>query len=80
MNEQILSLLKHLDEALVPLAQLGEHFDLYHLGRSALVMHYGFLLTTNDVDFVAMKNPNLDEKAIELLARIPRWPKDWGFI
>ena len=67
MNEQILSLINRLDEALIPLAKEGERFDMFHLGRSALVLHYGFQLSTRDVDIVGMQNRELDQKAIELL-------------
>jgi hypothetical protein len=66
MNDQILSFLFHLDEALLPFAKEGERFDMFHLGRSALVMHHGFPLSTKDIDIVGRQNPELDQKAIEL--------------
>jgi hypothetical protein len=69
MNDQILSFLDRLDEALIPFAKEGECFHMYHLGRSALVMHYGFRLSTNDIDVVGMQNPALDQKALELLGK-----------
>src|SRR5438067_811566 len=67
MNEDIWVFLDRLDEALIPFAKEGEHFDMYHLGRSALVIHHGFRLSTSDIDVVGRQNPdNLEQKAIEL--------------
>jgi hypothetical protein len=51
VNEQIIAFLKALDELLTPFATEGEYLDMYLLGRSALVLHYGFLYSTNDVDY-----------------------------
>lgn len=69
MNDQIRAFLETLDEALLPFAKEGEHFNLFHLGRSSLVMHFGFRLSTSDVDIVGMQNPGLDHKAMELLGK-----------
>src|SRR5438477_6826258 len=76
--DEILALLNHLDEALIPFAKSGEHFNLYHLGRSALVLHYGFLLSTRDVDIVGMENPRFDEKAMELFGKDSAMAKSLG--
>jgi hypothetical protein len=70
MNDQILSFLDRLDEALIPFAKEGECFDMFHLGRSALVMHYGFALSTRDIDIVWMRNSDLEQKAIELVGAV----------
>jgi hypothetical protein len=67
MNDQILAFLNRLDEVLIPFAKEGEHFDTYLLGRSALVIHYGFPLSTSDIDIVWMRDSDLEQKAIELL-------------
>ena len=69
MNDQLLAFLDRLDEVLAPLAKEGECFNAYLLGRAALVMHYGFPLSTNDVDFVWMRESNLEQKAIDLLGK-----------
>src|SRR5947209_3566816 len=69
MNDQILSFLDRLDEVLLPFAKEGEYFDMFNLGRSALVMHYGFRLATNDIDIVWLRHSDLEQKAIELLGK-----------
>jgi hypothetical protein len=78
MNEQILSFLARLDEALIPFAKEGQRFDMYHLGRSALVMHYGFRLSTKDIDVVGRQNPDLDQKAVELLGEGSAMARELG--
>ena len=54
MNDQgpILRFFKELDLALAALAEPGEKLDLYHLGRSALILHYAVQLSTKDIDVV----------------------------
>src|SRR5437899_688294 len=69
MNERIAAFLNRLDEVLTPFVKEGERFELYHLGRSSLVMHYGFQLSTSDIDFVGRQNRLLDDKAIELFGK-----------
>ena len=69
MNEQIRAFLDRLDEALGPFAKGGEHFDMFLLGRAALVLYYGFTLSTKDIDIVWMRNSELEQKAIELLGK-----------
>lgn len=69
MNDRILSFLDRLDQVLRPFAKAGEHFDMYHLGRSALVMHYGFPLSTTDIDIVWMRSSGLEQNAIDLVGK-----------
>jgi hypothetical protein len=69
MTDEILSFLNRLDAALTPFAKEGERFDMFLLGRSALVMLYGFTLSTRDIDVVGRLNPNLDAKALELFGK-----------
>lgn len=69
MTNRIRSFLDRLDEALAALAKAGERFDMYHLGRSALVLHYGFQLSTDDVDIVGLHESELEERAIELFGK-----------
>lgn len=55
MNDQIHRLLNEMDTELARIAQPGERLDLYHIGRSALVFHYGAKgLSTRDFDIVWM--------------------------
>jgi hypothetical protein len=69
MNEQIRLFLDQLDAELAAHARAGEHLDLYHIGRSALVLDYGALLTTRDFDFVQMRESELEAKALELFGK-----------
>jgi hypothetical protein len=69
MNDQILSFFNTLDELLAPFAPEGKFFDMYHLGRSALVLHFGFGFSTNDIDVVGLQESALEAKAIELLGK-----------
>ncbi|MBL8796108.1 MAG: hypothetical protein JNM56_19560 [Planctomycetia bacterium] len=69
MNELILEFLNRLDALLLPFATQGERFDMYHLGRSALIMHYGLRLATKDIDIVGTGNSRLENKALELLGK-----------
>jgi hypothetical protein len=77
-KDPLRSFLDSLDETLAPFAKEGEHFDMYHLGRSALVIHYGFRLSTNDIDIVWMRNSDLEQKAIELLGKGSALAKSLG--
>lgn len=70
MNDQIRRLLDALDAELARVAAPGERLDLYHLGRSALVLHYGAKgISTQDVDVVQMGNSELENKAIQLFGK-----------
>jgi hypothetical protein len=66
MNNQLLTFLNRLDKALHPFAKEGERFDMYLLGRAALMVRYQFSLATKDIDIVEMRNSELEAKAIEL--------------
>lgn len=68
MRDEFLAFLKAIDTTLAAHAQQGECLDLYHIGRSALVLHYGLKLSTRDFDFVQMRTP-LEEKAVELFGK-----------
>lgn len=66
MIEQIRRLLDAMDGELVQIAEPGERLDLYHIGRSALILHYGAKgLSTKDFDIVWMRNSRLEDKAVE---------------
>jgi len=69
MNEQLMRFLAEIDRFLASVAQIGEQLDVYHLGRSALVMHFGFPLTTADVDIVHMRASPLEQQMIDHFAR-----------
>jgi hypothetical protein len=69
MPDPILIALTRLDEALVPFAEEGQRLDLYQLGRSALMLNYGFPLSTKDIDFVSMRDSDLEQKAIDILGK-----------
>lgn len=63
----LLVFLNELDAALAAFAN-GERLELYHLGRSALIMHHQAAFSTKDFDAVLMHTP-LEEKAKELFGR-----------
>jgi hypothetical protein len=65
MNEQIRQFLDQLDAELAAHARTGEYLDLYHIGRSALVLHYGVKLSTRDFDFIQMRESRLEANALE---------------
>jgi hypothetical protein len=67
MNDQIRILLNRLDKELLPFARDGAHFDMYLLGRAALVLSHHFPLTTQDIDMVSTQDSELERKAIEVL-------------
>jgi hypothetical protein len=74
MQERIRRFLDALDEALVPHATKGERLDLYAIGRSALMLHYGLKPAaggTKDFDVVQIGHPPapLAEKALELFGK-----------
>jgi len=64
MNDLIRIFLQRIDDRLVLQAQAGERLDLYHIGRSALVLHYGFALSTQDFDIVEQHASPLEIKLI----------------
>jgi hypothetical protein len=69
MKEQIQRFLTALDEELANHARGGEHLDLYHIGRSVLVLQYELNISTRDFDIVQLRNSKLQEKAIELFGK-----------
>jgi len=70
MNELIRRLLIEMDAELSKDASPGEQLDLYHIGRSALIFHYGARgLSTKDVDVVWMRNSPLEERALALFGK-----------
>jgi len=76
MDEPIRLFLDRVDASAKP----GQRFNIYHLGRSALMMHYGFQLSTMDVDFVAMQNDSdLEKKATELFGKDTPLAQALGF-
>ncbi len=70
MNELIRRLLDEMDAELSKNAKPGERLDLYHIGRSVLIFHYGAKgLSTRDFDVVRMKNSVLEERAEKLFGK-----------
>jgi Nucleotidyltransferase of unknown function (DUF6036) len=69
MNDQIRTFLDRLDAELLPFAKPEERFEMFLLGRAALVLYYRFPLSTTDVDIVWMRESELERKAIELLGK-----------
>jgi hypothetical protein len=70
MNQQIRRLLDEMDAELSRHARPEERLDLYHIGRSVLLFHYGAAgLTTNDFDVVWMRESELEERAAALFGK-----------
>jgi hypothetical protein len=67
MNEKILRFFEEVDAALAPIAQ-GKKLDLYHLGRSSLVLHHDYPHATKDVDVVEFRDP-LEAEAQDLFGK-----------
>src|SRR5262252_6596598 len=60
-------------------AKSGEQLDLYHIGRSVLIFHYGAKgLSTRDFDVVWMKNSVLEERAEKLFGKGSAKAKEIG--
>jgi hypothetical protein len=75
----ILRFLQAVDAALAEHARPGERLDLYLLGRSALILHYGLDLGTKDVDIVwTREEKGLEEKALELFGEGSPNGGRWG--
>jgi hypothetical protein len=71
MDEQIRLFLRALEQALANLAAPGERLDLYHIGRTSLILHQGLSMPaggTRDFDIVQMRTP-LEEKAAQLFGK-----------
>jgi hypothetical protein len=68
VNDRILELLNALDAALTGHAKAGERLELYHLGRSAMILQFDLPLATRDFDFVQMSSP-LEQEALRLFGQ-----------
>lgn len=79
MNDPMRTFLDRLDAELYPFAKKGARFDMYLLGRAALVLHYQFALATKDIDIVEMRKSVLEEKAIDLFGQGSRLAQALGF-
>jgi Nucleotidyltransferase of unknown function (DUF6036) len=70
MIDQIQRFLNELDAELAGVAKPGERLDLYHLGRSVLIFHYGVQgLITRDFDIVWMRQSHLEDRAEEIFGK-----------
>jgi hypothetical protein len=76
MTPEILRFFQELDAAMVPVAN-GQRLDLYHLGRSALVMRFQATFSTKDIDVVQLRTP-LEAKAHELFGQGSAKAKELG--
>ena len=68
MTVSIEAFLAELDRQIEPSAEPLERLDLFHIGRSALVMHHGSTSSTSDFDVVQM-DQRLESIAIELFGK-----------
>ena len=69
MADQVRRLLLAIDASLALKASSGERLDLFLLGRSALILGYGQVLMTKDVDVVHVHDSPLREQAIREFGR-----------
>jgi len=70
MDELIRRLLDEMEAELSKSAQPGERLDLYHIGRSVLIFHYGANgFSTRDFDVVWMRNSVLEQTAAKLFGK-----------
>lgn len=69
MNDQFRAFFERIDQELLPFAKEGARFDMFLLGRAAMVLTYQFPLATQDIDFVLMRDSDLESKAIELFGK-----------
>lgn len=67
--EEVLAFLGAVDAELVGHAEAGEIFDLYLIGRSALILGYGLRLMTKDVDVVEPARSRLFAVAVDVLEK-----------
>jgi hypothetical protein len=67
MREKVIQLLAELDQFLVGQVEAGEHFDLYLIGRSSLIVRLDLTVATDDVDIVQI-TPGCAEATLEELA------------
>jgi hypothetical protein len=80
MDKSLIEQFLHaVDEELLRHAKEGERWDVYLLGRSALVLRYGLNLATKDVDLVTRAEvPELQRKAFELFGKGTPYAQKWG--
>ena len=78
MIDQIRSFLDRLDNELLAFAKDGERYDMFLLGRTALVICYQFQFSTKDIDVVWMRDSELESKAIELLGKESKLARSLG--
>jgi hypothetical protein len=64
MTDQILAFLRELDAALQEIAPDGERLEMYHLGRSALVLYHHYPGGTGDVDILGLGG-SLEQQALQ---------------
>jgi hypothetical protein len=76
MDEKMNRFFQEIDQALVPIAN-GQRLDLYHLGRSALILRYQATFSTMDIDAVDLRTP-LSDKAGELFGKDSAKAKELG--
>lgn len=67
--EDVLAFLGAVDTELAQHARPGETLDLYLLGRSALILGYGVLLATKDVDVVDVADSRLLGIAVDIFGK-----------
>ncbi len=78
MNESMKRFFDELDAALVAFAN-GQRLELYHIGRSALVLQFGATLATKDIDIIVGQQTPLEEKALELFGKNTPGAKEMDF-
>ena len=64
-RDEILGFLEAIDAELLEHAREGETFDLYLIGRSALIVRFDLNLATRDVDIVHFHGSELERLAVE---------------
>jgi hypothetical protein len=66
-QNQVLTFLHALDDELAKVVADGRRFNLFLIGRSAMIVRYGLTLATKDVDIVGgLESPDLEKAALEL--------------
>lgn len=78
MNEPMKRFFGELDAALIPFAD-KERLDLYHIGRSALILQFQATFSTRDIDIVVRTPTPLEEKARELFGKGTAKATELGF-
>ncbi|MBI3407458.1 MAG: hypothetical protein HY040_03770 [Planctomycetes bacterium] len=79
-KSELIGFLEAIDLKMSKHASVGEHFDLYLLGRSALILRFGLSLATKDVDLVTRgETSQLHAKAFELFGKGTPNAQKWEF-